>query len=151
MYRRAARLLAKIGGCFPSGIPAVQDLPFTPNGSRDLVAISGYVTLNKSSAFLVFESGVDPSRTPTRSEPNRPPVYHPKTQQRLGGITRCAATLYSDVLGLVLAAETYPTGTRFCSARSHLDPKSHQSRSLISSGLSPVWTAIVFKKRGCDR
>jgi hypothetical protein len=42
---------------------------------------------------------------------------------------------------LVLAAETPSAGTRFWSARSHFDPKSHQSRSLTRSELSPVWTA----------
>jgi len=55
-----------------------------------------------------FEIGLDPSRTPTRSEPNRPAGYPQQTHQRLGDITLCAATICDDWTGVVLATETPP-------------------------------------------
>ncbi len=78
---------------------------------------------------------MDPSRNPTRSEPNRPAGYPQSTHQRLGDITRCPATGCDARQNMRRPAETPPASTDFRSARFDLDqtgPKSHESQSLLT-------------------
>lgn len=62
-----------------------------------------------------------PSRRPTRSEPNRPPGYHPKTHQRLADITRCSAELCSVRWRMNRPTEILAASADFRSARFILD------------------------------